>query len=73
MWVYLACVHTELSAAYTIKGDVCARFGEGKIQISVGLGEFVLQNWYSLSFGSPVLAREQKSAPVGAAGGAQRQ
>ena len=46
---------------------------KGELQITGGLGEFVLQNWYSLSFGSPVLAREQKSAPVGAAGGAQRQ
>ena len=52
------CVHIELSTAFDVRGDVRTRFAKGKIQISDGLSEFVLQNWYFLVFGLPDLDHE---------------
>jgi hypothetical protein len=45
----------------------CARAEKGKLQISHGLSEFVLQNWHSQSFGSLVLVRGRQSASTSAA------
>ena len=66
-WDERTCVQREFSPRYWPNSLICNDTGRGKLPISSGLAEFVLQNSYSHAFCSPVVVLGRKSASLSTA------